>query len=226
MKNPSISQVNPRSPATCRPLRVLLVEDSELDAGLVIRELERADYQPSWQRVATAPDMAAALKQERWDLVISDYMMPGFGGLEALALAQGTGLDLPFILISGTIGEDLAVEAMRAGAHDYLLKDRLTRLGPAIARELKDVQSRRERRQVEDQLRLESAALNAAANGIVITDRDGTILAVNPAWTAMTGYAAEEALGRNPRILKSGVQDAAFYRNLWETILGGRVWRG
>src|SRR4051812_30194769 len=111
-------------------LRVLIVEDSEDDAELALAELKRAGYEPHWKRVYSAQDLQAALGGEEWDLVIADYSMPSFTGLEALGLVRASGLDLPFIVVSGTIGEDVAVAAMKAGAHDYLIKDRLARLAP------------------------------------------------------------------------------------------------
>ena len=118
------------------PLSVLIVEDSENDARLLLRELERAGYAASWERVETAGSMRSALEGRSWDLVIADYTMPKFSAPAALALLQDLGLDLPFIIVSGSVGEDVAVEAMRAGAHDYLLKGNLKRLFPAIQREL------------------------------------------------------------------------------------------
>jgi CheY-like chemotaxis protein len=104
------------------PLRVLLVEDSADDAELVVRLLQRGGYDLTYDRVETAPAMEAALQQRRWDVIIADYALPHFNGLAALRVLQEQGLDLPFIVVSGTIGEDLAVAAMKAGAHDYLLE--------------------------------------------------------------------------------------------------------
>ncbi|MCL4818208.1 MAG: response regulator [Vicinamibacteria bacterium] len=245
-----------------RPLRALVVDDSPVDAELVVHELRRQGFAPDWRRVATADALRTALAGESWDVVLCDYAMPGFGGLEALAILRDTGLDLPFLLISGTVGEDVAVEAMRAGAHDYLLKDRLTRLGAAVERELHEAEERRERRRAQEaeraaqvetrrllaeaeasrrallsaaedlqaaaaDRRLQASALEAAANAILITDRDGDIVWVNAAFTALTGYALEEARGRNPRVLvRSGVHRPEEYAVLWRTILAGDVWRG
>ncbi len=112
------------------PLKALVADDSEVDAELTVRELGRARFEVSWRRVDTAIDMAAALAAEPWDVVLSDFTMPQFSGLEALALVHDCDRDLPFILVSGAVGEDLAVEIMRAGAHDYVSKDRLFRLAP------------------------------------------------------------------------------------------------
>jgi len=134
-------------------LRVLNVEDSEDDALLILRELKKGGYDPQVKRVFTRKDMSAALSGGRWDLVISDYVMPHFSGLEALKLLKDSGLDLPFIIVSGKIGEDVAVEAMKAGAHDYILKDNPARLVPAIQRELRDAETRRQRRLADEALK-------------------------------------------------------------------------
>jgi two-component system cell cycle sensor histidine kinase/response regulator CckA len=143
------------------PLRVLIVEDSEDDALLIERELQRSGYEPIVQRVDTAQAFRAALTKQTWAAVVADYSMPHFDGLTALELLQEHGLDLPFILVSGERGEDTAVAAMRAGAHDYVLKDSLARLGPAIRRELREAQGRRTRKQAEQGLRQRTALLEA-----------------------------------------------------------------
>jgi FixJ family two-component response regulator len=127
-------------------LRVLHIEDSEDDALLMLRELRGCGYDPYVRRVQSRDEMETALREGTWDLVISDYIMPLFSGLDALKLLKESGIDLPFIIVSGKIGEDVAVDAMRAGAHDYILKGNLARLCPAIARELRDAETRRERR--------------------------------------------------------------------------------
>src|SRR5260370_35011357 len=114
------------------PLRVLIVEDSEDDTLLMVRDLKRGGFDPAFERVETPASMKAALEGSRWDLVISDYSMPQFGGLAALKLLQEKGLDIPFISVSGTMGEDIAVAMMKAGADDYVMKDRLGRLVPGI----------------------------------------------------------------------------------------------
>lgn len=127
-------------------LRLLLVEDSPDDAELIVRELRRNAYDLYFERVDTSDAMNAALDRQDWDVIIADYSMPTFTGLEALELMQSRNLDVPFLLVSGTVGEEIAVTAMKAGAHDYVLKDRLTRLGPAIARELREAELRRDQK--------------------------------------------------------------------------------
>lgn len=144
------------------PLRVLLVEDSDVDAELVVLELRRGDYDPTYERVQTADAMTAALLDRQWDVVIADYSMPAFSAPEALKLLQASGLDLPFIIVSGTIGEDLAVSAMKAGSHDYIMKGQLKRLVPSIERELREAAVRREHRQVEAQFRQSEERLRMA----------------------------------------------------------------
>ncbi len=135
-------------------LRVLLVEDSESDAALIVRHLSVADYDVSWARVETASQMRAALEKPDWDIVIADYKLPGFDAPAALAILQQTGLDLPFAVVSGHIGEETAVALMKAGAHDYLMKDHLARLAPVVERELGEARMRRERRLGAEQLRV------------------------------------------------------------------------
>jgi signal transduction histidine kinase len=125
------------------PLRVLIVEDNESDALLLLRELARGGYEVTHERVDTREGMEKALAGGMWDLVLSDFAMPRFGAPEALALLGELGFDLPFIIVSGTIGEETAVESMRAGARDFVVKDKLARLVPAIGRELREASLRR-----------------------------------------------------------------------------------
>src|SRR5919106_1073088 len=173
-------------------LRVLLVEDSEDDALLLVRMLRRGGYDPAWERVDTPAAMEAALDGGSWDLIISDHSMPAFSSLAALGLLRHKGfVDLPFIIVSGRIGEDAAVSAMKAGAHDYLMKDNLARLNSAIDRELRDAEVRRERRQAEEKYRL---IFENAVEGIFQTTVDGRFLTANPAMARILGYASPEEL--------------------------------
>jgi len=130
-------------------LRLLLVEDSEDDALLVERQLRRGGYRPHIQRVDTADAMSEALSENRWDIVITDHNLPNFDAHQALALVRKNNPDLPVIIVSGSIGEEIAVEAMKAGANDYIMKDKLPRLVPAVERELRDAELRSAHRKAE-----------------------------------------------------------------------------
>jgi PAS domain S-box-containing protein len=135
-----------------KPVKVLIVEDSEDDAKLALRALRRGGFDPTYRRVQTAAELETALAQERWDAVILDFKMPGFTGMDALRIFRSTGLDIPVILISGTIGEETAVDAMKAGANDYVMKKSLARLAPALERELKETQMRAAHRRTQRDL--------------------------------------------------------------------------
>ena len=334
-------------------LNVLIVEDNPADARLVLAELRAAGYEPTWTRIQTEPEFLAEI-QKQPDIILSDYSMPTFDGLRAVELLQASGLDIPFILISGTVGEDVAVEAMQHGATDYLLKDRIARLGNAVKRALRETQAQIERKRAEAELRWKTALLQAqlhssldgilvvdnqgrkilqnqrmselwkipppiaedkndgvqiefvtqrtkyprqfvdkvaylyshpdeisrdeielvdgtildrysapvcdpsgkyygriwsfrditdrkrieesharlalavdqASEAIVITDTHANILYVNPAFEKSTGYTCAEALGKTPRILKSGKHDAAFYHQMWDVLERGGIWHG
>jgi DNA-binding NtrC family response regulator len=138
-----------------RSLRVLNVEDSPRDAALIHRHLTRAGYELVSERVETAEAMRHAMKTETWDVILTDYSLPQFSALQAIVLLRDSGLDIPIIIISGTIGRQVVGEAMRAGAHDYLMKDDLSRLVPVIERELEEVRNRQLRRRGELELELE-----------------------------------------------------------------------
>jgi diguanylate cyclase (GGDEF)-like protein len=135
-----------------KPIRVLIIEDSENDALLLVRELRRGGFEPEFERLETATAMADALANGKWDLVVSDYSMPRFSGIAALELLKQSGVDLPFIIVSGAIGDDVAVAAMKAGAHDYMMKTNLQRLVPAVERELREAESRRARKRSDEKL--------------------------------------------------------------------------
>jgi two-component system cell cycle sensor histidine kinase/response regulator CckA len=136
-----------------KSLKVLIVEDSDCDARLLLNELKRGGYEPLAKRVETRQTMENALEKQEWDIVIADYVMPCFSGVDALKLVQDRMLDLPFIIVSGNIDDDVAVSAMKAGAQDYLHKNNLARLNAAIERELRQAETRRERRQAEQALK-------------------------------------------------------------------------
>ena len=132
-------------------IRVLIVEDSEDDALLIMRELERGGYEPEVERVETKERMSEVLDRGGWNVVIADYSLPNFSGLGALRLIQGKGIDLPFIMVSGKMEEDTAVEVMKAGAQDFITKGKMTRLSVAIDRELNEADVRKEQKRLEEE---------------------------------------------------------------------------
>jgi len=178
------------------PLRVLIVEDSEDDVLLLIRELRHGGYAPIFERVETSEAMTAALEKQTWDLILADYSMPHFSGLEALKLFKASGLDLPFIIVSGSIGEDVAVEAMKLGAHDYLMKNNLVRLIPAIEQELREAEVRRKLERSEKDLQeSEKRYRELVENAIEIiytVDEKGNFTYANPAGLKASGYPLAE----------------------------------
>ena len=135
-----------------KKLRALIIDDSDDDTLLLVLELRRNGYEAEYRRVDTASEMREALQREVWDVILADYTMPQFSAMAALSIVQASGLDLPFIVVSGNIGEDIAVAAMKAGAHDYIMKNSLKRLVPAIEREMRDYEVRRERKRAEERL--------------------------------------------------------------------------
>jgi len=167
-----------------KTLRVLHVEDSEPDVALLARYLTRSGYELVSERVETAEGMEAALKASEWDVILCDYAMPHFNALGALEVLKQADLNLPLIIISGTIGEAVAVEAMRAGAHDYLMKDNLTRLGATIERELHEAENRRARRRAEEALKASETELRALfavmTDVIIVFDSEGRHLKIAP----------------------------------------------
>jgi PAS domain S-box-containing protein len=182
------------------PLRVLIVEDSADDAALLLRHLKRGGFEPVWERVDTPDGLRTALDADQWELVLCDYSMPRMNGLSALQLVKAKRPELPFIQVSGTVGESVAVEVMKAGAQDYLLKDSLTRLVPAVQRELRDAETRRTARAAEAAKRTSEERFRVLVDGvrdyaIYMLDPEGRVVSWNSGAARITGYRAEEVLG-------------------------------
>jgi len=182
------------------PLRLLMVEDSEADAELILRELSRGGYAVTSERVQTEAALAGALSRQEWDLVLSDYTMPHFSASGALATLEASGLDLPLIIVSGTIGEETAVAALHAGAGDFVLKDRLSRLIPAIERELRECRVRAARQRAELALRESEARyrriIETTNEGVWLLDADSKTTFVNGRMGALLGYSPDELMDR------------------------------
>jgi len=182
-----------------KEIRILLIEDSEDDALLLIRKLKRGDYKIFYRIVDTPEDMKKELDENYWDIIISDYSIPGFGGLAALELLKKKGIDIPFIIVSGAIGEELAVEAMRAGVQDYIMKDKLARLIPAIERELREAKIRRDHREAKAALqrseRRYGALAEASHDFIYIINREDRVEYVNTFGYRYLGKVPESVIG-------------------------------
>jgi PAS domain S-box-containing protein len=176
-----------------RALRILLLEDNASDAELVGRELRSAGIAHEIRRVVTREAFAAALSDYRPDLILADYSLPAFDGLTALAVVREICADIPFLFVSGSIGEDRAIEALKSGATDYVLKDRLSRLGPAVKRAMREAEERRNRRIAEDQFRL---IVEKSPNAMIMVDREGRVVMANAQAERLFGYTRQELLER------------------------------
>jgi PAS domain S-box-containing protein len=196
-------------PSAPRPLNVLLIEDSEDDALLLLQRFRAAGYQVCSRRVEDEWSLREALAARTWDLVLSDHNMPQFSAMAALSILQTLELDLPFIIVSGVIEEDMAVSAMRAGAHDYLSKGRLDRLIPAIEREIREARNRAERHSALDAVRDSEARFRALAANIpgmvfqLLRHDDGgwRFLFVSEGCLALLGFKAGELVAEPRRFL-------------------------
>ena len=192
------SDTNSASRST--PLRVLVVEDSELDARILINLLRGGGWSVTYRRVESAEALQAALSAEAWDFVLADHQLPGFSAPEALRVVQRSAHDIPFIIVSGGIEEGVAIAAMKAGAHDFLMKGALGRLVPAVQRELRDAASRAARRRAEadlqqSELRYRSVWENST-DAVLLLDLAGVIRFANPASAAVFGWAPEQLAGQ------------------------------
>jgi two-component system, cell cycle sensor histidine kinase and response regulator CckA len=185
---------------SAQPIRVLVVEDQELDAKIVLHELRRSLGAVEFRRVEDERGLRAALAVQAWDVVISDWSMPTFTAMEALAILHQSGLDVPFIIVSGNLGEETAVAAMRAGAADFVLKDKLARLAPLVDRELRETKVREARRNAEHLLRdsetRHRAMIENCNDGFALRGADGAISYISPSVERIFGYGPDEIIGR------------------------------
>lgn len=185
-------------------LRILLVEDNSDDAELIVMELERAGWNINYERVQSREELSNALHSNNWDMAISDFTLPEFNGLDAMNIVKKEEPELPFIIVSGTIGEEQAVDAVLAGAGDYIMKDNLNRLIPAVSREIKNTRLERQKKEAEEQLRTSvykyRQLFSNSVDGIVITKTNGELIDINE--------SACQILNCNPDIAyKSNIKD-------------------
>ncbi len=183
-----------------KPLQVLIVEDSEDDMLVLLHILEQNDYDLTYMHVETAADMSAALEQSCWDVVLCDYVIPGFGAPKALSVLKHAGLDIPFIIVSGTINEDTVVPVLKAGAHDFILKERMARLIPAIEREMREASIRQKQRETEAELQNVLQKLNFHVEnsplGVIEWNSEFEVTRWSSSAEKIFGWEAAEAIGR------------------------------
>ena len=184
-----------------RLLHVLFVEDSENDLKLLVEDLRQRGYEAVYEQVQNPAELTSAIDRHPWDVVLSDYTLPQFSGPAALKLLREKGLDVPFIVVSGTYGEEAAVDMMKAGANDYIVKNNLSRLVPAIERELEVAQTRRARARAEEAMQFLAAIVESTEDAIYGEDLNGIIISWNKAAERIFGYTAEEIIGHSVSIV-------------------------
>ncbi len=207
-------------------LSVLYLEDDPDDAELIQALLALEGIVCTVVRVETRGSFEQALRAGGFDLILSDYTLPAFDGLTALSMAREQCPEVPFIFVSGTLGEEAAIEALKLGATDYVLKQRLSRLVPAVRRALQELEERRARKSAEEQLRLSARVFESSSEGIILTDEKTHILTVNPAFTRITGYSVEEVIGQTPSFLRSRRHLPEFFRDMWALLNQTGRWAG
>jgi PAS domain S-box-containing protein len=184
-----------------RLLHVLFVEDSENDLKLLVEELRQRGYEAVYEQVQNPAELISAIGRHPWDVVLADYALPQFSGPDALKLLREKGLEVPFIVVSGTYGEEAAVDMMKAGANDYIVKNNLSRLVPAIERELEVAQTRRARARAEEAMQFLAAIVESTEDAIYGEDLNGIIISWNKAAERIFGYTAEEIIGHSVSIV-------------------------
>lgn len=207
-------------------IRILMLEDTPTDAELIELELRQAGIDYVAIRVQTRDDFMRVLHDFDPDIVLSDYRLPAFDGRSALDIVLHHHPRSPVIMVTGAIGDELAVDLLKGGARDYVLKDRLARLPLAIKRAMEEEQASREQSLAEEKLRQAQRVFDHTSEGIMVTDAENRIVAVNRAFTTITEYSESEALGQTPRILKSHRQDIQFYQNMWAALESIGTWSG
>jgi PAS domain S-box-containing protein len=183
--------------AMAKLINVLVVEDSDNDTMLLLHELQCNGYEPKLRRVETANEMQIAIPEQPWDVILSDYTMPQFSGTDALKLVSELKLDIPFIFVSGTLGEEVAVGMIKAGANDYIIKGNLSRLVPAIEREMESVKVRRDQLHAQAAMQHLAAIVESSEDAIYSANLDGAIISWNPAAEKIYGYQVGEVTGRS-----------------------------
>lgn len=209
-----------------KSLNIVLLEDEKYDAELVIRTLKKADIDIRVRITLDEEEFKGFLKDDLPDIILSDYNLPQYTGLDAIAFVKEEYPLVPIVIVTGSLDEETAAETIKAGAWDYVVKERISRLPTAVRNAISLKQEREAKSNAQKQLNILSSAVEHAPSAIMITDKSGKIEYTNPKFTNLTGYSFIESKGKNPRFLQSGKQSQAFYKELWDTILSGEVWKG
>jgi two-component system, cell cycle sensor histidine kinase and response regulator CckA len=180
-----------------KPIRILIIEDNESDSALIIRHLKKAEMNITCKVIDTEQGMKSALEQHEWDFVICDYSLPQFNAIQALKALQATKIDIPFIVVSATVGEETAVELMKAGVNDYIMKDNLAKLVPVFNRELLEAGIRREHKLAEEKINVQAHILDLIGQSVIMVDTHNKITYWNNASKALYGWSAEEVIGKD-----------------------------
>ncbi len=208
------------------PLRVLAIENNPADVELSVAELTRAGYHVQVDTVDNPDQFTALLVAGRYDIVLADYRLPDWTGMDFLPVLKARAPDLPMIMVTGTLGEERAVECVKQGIADYVLKQNLARLPMAVRRALEERKANAERSRNEDLIRKLTLAVDQGPASVVITDLDGRIEYVNRRFTEVTGLSRDEVIGQTPRLWQSGQTPVETYREMWQSIRAGGAWRG
>jgi len=203
-----------------------MLEDLPSDAELIKHEIKKSGIQFIDQIVETREGFIQAIQNFNPDVILSDYSLPNFNGMQALVIRAELAPSTPFILVTGSINEETAVEVMKFGADDYLIKEHIVRLGEAIRTAIEKKEIIHLKNVAEEKLKVLQRAVEQNPASIIITNIKGEIEYVNPKFTQLTGYSLDDALGQNPRILKSGTTTPEEYKRLWEVITSGNEWHG
>lgn len=207
-----------------KKIRVLLVDDSADDRELILMNLKRGGYEPDYLGVDTKEDFTAALDNHKWDLILCDYSMPGFDGIAALNILNERNRDIPFILVSGAIGEELAVKVMKAGAHDYLMKDNLQRLVPVVEREINEAENRMKHREAEQERDRLLTVIQHSLNEIYIFDANTLRFRyLNQAASTNLGYTEKEITHFTPVDLSSQIDSRQDFNRIIQPLLAGEM---
>src|ERR1035437_7532599 len=207
-----------------KPIRILIIEDNESDAALIIRHLKKAERDITCEVIDTALQMESALEKQEWDFVICDFTLPQFNALQALRILPATKIDIPFIVVSGTEGEETAVGLMKAGVHEYIMTENLSRLVPVLNRELLEAAIRREHHQAEEKINIQAHILDLIEQSVIMVDINNIFTYWNKASEILYGWTAEEVLGHRFKEIMTSHDAYPKNKEIKQNIDQGKSW--